>query len=151
MKMYHLSNCDNISLFRPLTHFGTRSAALARRNTAWPNSDDWYLYECEVPIPENCLKVEDWHSPKPLAVFLAVCRAQHAGLDRRQYLALTSHLRQDSINDEDVLNGVLKLLDERDVSCLKYVNDHEDATSESLSYCLVDPVNVKIIKVTKQT
>ncbi|MDO5621805.1 MAG: hypothetical protein Q4G24_10075 [Paracoccus sp. (in: a-proteobacteria)] len=67
MILFHGGNLRGQTQFWPLTHFGSRRAALHRIRQMYEDSlpweqQDWMLYRCRVDCGVHVIDLPDWHA-----------------------------------------------------------------------------------------
>jgi hypothetical protein len=155
MKIYHASLHQDITKFRPLTHFGARDSALAAAaakyfvNKNFVQKAPAWLYEVELDCQDSeFLDCEDVGTPTARAIL----NGMKASLENDDQIKLKAIMEvfkefQNKKVPEETINSVAleyieHFLTKLKKSVFRYKNDVEAAGMTS--YCLFDCSNLKL-------
>ncbi|HEY9040062.1 MAG TPA: hypothetical protein VIN05_14100 [Roseovarius sp.] len=154
MELYHGGRLPDHQTFWPLSHFGTKKAALDRIKVNYEDHVPWvpeknFLYKCSVDIGSKVVDLADWHAAVPSGIILALSKAGILEVGQRdlsQILQPINDIQQD--RPEEALRMVLGSIEHLGISTLRYPNQHEGRVGE-FSYCVVNPSTVRVIEYCK--
>jgi hypothetical protein len=139
---FHASPYDDISIFRPLTHFGPRDAAVERAAARKFDDQEMTLYEVELNI-ENPLEIYDEGGSHTVEYLVSAIR----GADRKAMNRFASDAILTKAEEEGEAAGMSLLLEvmvgRGQYDGLVYENNTEGR--DSLSWVIFHPDRVRII------
>ncbi|MGF6183440.1 hypothetical protein ABIB42_004495 [Massilia sp. UYP32] len=164
IKLYHGTTAKNIAVFKQLSHFGTRNAALGAAFAACHEKSEGrleetegYLYEVDITFDSNELAKfdEDWGGASAFALLVHLAELYPEKFEKARAAAnlATTRVktddggwRRDKTGREKLaLPVVLAYFTESNSKLISYPNVVEDA-SGGPSYCVVDPKIISIVK-----
>jgi len=147
-RLFHASRFDGrIAVFAPLSHFGTKEAALHRaRAGVFEGADRALLYEVSLairrPLPMLDLR-QTVHSWLKLADALHYGRPKILSAEDR--IAILDASAPAGSNGEAATATLCRLLMEKGYDSIAYRNVHEDPGS--LSFIILDPAQATVLSV----
>jgi hypothetical protein len=161
IKLYHGTAAKDIAVFKQLSHFGTRNAALAAAFVACHEKSketlEGYLYEVIITFDSDELVEfdEDWGGASAFALLVHLAELYPEKFEAARAAANLATKRvktedggwiRDKTGREDLaLPVVLAHFTELNAKLISYPNIVEDA-SGGPSYCVVDPKIISIVK-----
>lgn len=150
MIFYHGGHLDDQNTFWPLSHFGSKNAALDRIKDNFEEQQSFapirqFLYRCEVDLGSNVINLPDWHAAVPSGVILAFANANILKMSRVEQLELIKPIN--SIQWSQPLEArlmVLKVINHLGISAIRYPNQHEGNIGD-YSYCVVHSSDVRVL------
>lgn len=142
--VHHASSHD-FDEFRPLSHFGTASAARARAVT--PGSDPReakHLYSARIRTGNVVRIGDDSKNHTPSSLLHSLHKAGHISVNN--YIKLDDKMRASS-DDGERSKILLDHLKRRKINTISYKNTVEDPGSTS--YIITHPKQVRILRKTK--
>lgn len=150
MILYHGGQIADHAIFWPLSHFGSKQAALDRINRNFedtlPNEIvSRTLYRCQVDLGPNIIDLPDWHAAVPSGVILAFWKAGLLPISQSELIKLMEPInRIQRSKPLEARRMVLDAIQHLRISAVRYPNQHEGERG-GYSYCLVDSTGVRVL------
>lgn len=150
IRAYHASSEPDLASFAPLSHFGTRAAALARARSSGKIGQTMILYQVELELG-SVLRIPDLAASGPRSALHSWLRlVDHLHYDvsppafstteRDEILIAAAPAGQDATAGTEAL---IRILSARGIDALAYVNQFEDPGSTS--WIVLRPTQVRIL------
>lgn len=156
LNLFHSSLTPEINEFHPLSHFGSRKQAIIvaknkiarmRKN---PNEVEAYLYEVEIiySAPSEIFMIEDGGSPRPRMLLINYAEAFEKGKNYHTHLRESNaYAEENGINpDIEARNRIFELAKKNKHTIFSYENTVEVDKEDNISYCVISPDSIKIIR-----
>lgn len=137
MGLFH-GSLSRVDHFSPLSHFGTRRAAITRaayqaHKNGLPDETPLYIHRVNVALL-NTLNIPDLERHNPLRV-IDYLHYDHRPAKER----ISREERSAAMQQPDSLDGLARVLEHKGIDALMYHNAHED--SGSVSFMVTQPVS----------
>lgn len=158
MELYHGGFATDHKHFWPLSHVGTRQAALDRIGS---NFQDYeasggrkalksFLYRCNVDLGNKVLCWPDWNAANPTGLLLNLYRNGIFKVPKKEYETMFDKVAAlQRLNKEaEALAAAFIMVKDLDFTAIRYLNRHEGEADQP-SYMVVYPEQIEVINYEK--
>jgi hypothetical protein len=159
LKLFHSSLTPGINQFHPLSHFGSYKQAIivAANKIAMMKKGlsevEAYLYEVELSYGNSSeiIEVKDGGSPRARMLLMNYAEAFDKNTDYFHYILESNNYAEENGIDPEVeaRNRIVKFANGNGHKIFSYNNDVEVDSEDNISYCVIFPSLVKVVKVSK--